>query len=155
MQVELILSGVGTALAIGVGVWVFFLDKKFRNLFLGKKEKTVESLVYNHEERVRSLEGRVKDLETALTTLNSNFLKAVQKVGIIRFNPFQDTGGDQSFAIALLDGVDTGFVISSIFAQGRPMVYAKPIVRGQSKYTLSAEEEEAIQRATEGRSNEK
>ena len=58
--------------------------------------------------------------------------------------PFGDTGGDQSFALALLDEHDDGIVLSSIFSRTESRLYAKPVKSGKSKYTLSAEEEKAI-----------
>jgi len=72
--------------------------------------------------------------------------KTIQKVSIIRFNPFKDTGGDQSFAIALLDSEDNGLIISSLFARQGTRVYSKPIKNGKSKYPLSKEELEALKR---------
>ena len=65
----------------------------------------------------------------------------------MRFNPFSDTGGDQSFSIALLDGAGDGLVISSLFGRSETRVFAKPVQGGQSKYTLTDEEQEAIQLA--------
>jgi len=73
--------------------------------------------------------------------------KHVQKVGVVRFNPFKDIGGDQSFSIALLDEEDNGLVITSLYGREGNRVYAKPIEGGQSKYQLSDEEKEAISRA--------
>jgi hypothetical protein len=73
--------------------------------------------------------------------------RALQRVGIVRFNPFSDTGSDQSFAIALLDGRGDGLVLSGLYSRGGVRIYAKPVVGGRSEYTLSNEEEQAIGRA--------
>ena len=70
--------------------------------------------------------------------------RTVQRVGLVRFNPFSDTGGDQSFSIALLDGEGDGLVISSLFSRNETRVFAKPIQAGQSKYNLTEEEQQAI-----------
>jgi len=75
----------------------------------------------------------------------SNFF--IQKVGIVRFNPFREIGGDQSFAIALLDGQDNGIVLTSLYSREGNRVYAKPVERGKSKYQLSEEEKKAIEKA--------
>lgn len=72
---------------------------------------------------------------------------SVQKVGIIRFNPFSEVGGDQSFSIALLDANDDGLVITSLYTREGNRVYAKPIKQGQSQYPFSREEIKAIEMA--------
>lgn len=136
------------ALIIFLGVRIFLIEKKLRTLFGGSKEKSMEELVWEYGRRLESLEGQSADLKTASNALAQNLSYSVQKVGMLRFNPFSDSGGDQSFAIALLDGNDDGIVISGLYAQGRPLVYAKPIEKGISRYTLSAEEQEALKRAS-------
>jgi len=71
----------------------------------------------------------------------------VRKVGIIRFNPFKESGGDQSFSIALLDENDNGVVITSLYGRQDNKVFAKPVRNGKSKYLLSEEERRAIEEA--------
>ncbi len=75
---------------------------------------------------------------------------SLQHVGLVRFNPFEDTGSDQSFAIALLDADHTGIVISSLHGRAGTRVFAKPIASGQATHALSDEESEALGLATEG-----
>jgi hypothetical protein len=69
------------------------------------------------------------------------------RVGPVRFNPFEDTGGNQSFALALLDGNGDGFVVSSLHARAGTRVYAKSVARGASDAALSDEEGEALRQA--------
>jgi len=71
----------------------------------------------------------------------------IQKVGIIRFNPFSEIGGDQSFSVALLDGNDDGIVLTSFYTREGNRVYGKPIKQGESQYALSKEEIKAIEMA--------
>lgn len=72
----------------------------------------------------------------------------LQKMGFVRFNPFNDTGGDQSFCLAILDGHDTGIVISSLHSREQTRIYAKRIVAGKTEgVELSREEAEALNRA--------
>lgn len=73
--------------------------------------------------------------------------RSVQRVGMVRFDAFQDMGGQLSFAAALLDGEGSGMVLSSINGRSETRIYAKPIERGSSRYNLSDEEQEAIRRA--------
>jgi len=66
---------------------------------------------------------------------------------MIRFNPFNETGGNQSFSVAILDGNDCGIVISSLFSRNENRVYGKPIKNGVSEFPLTDEEKEAIRLA--------
>ncbi|HKG56390.1 MAG TPA: DUF4446 family protein, partial [Candidatus Limnocylindrales bacterium] len=68
-------------------------------------------------------------------------------IGLVRFNPFEDTGGNQSFAVALLDAHGDGFVLSSLHGRGGTRVYAKALTNGRSESTLSGEESEALRLA--------
>jgi hypothetical protein len=72
---------------------------------------------------------------------------AFSRVGLVRFNPFEDTGGNQSFALAVLDGNGDGFVVSSLHARAGTRLYAKSVSRGASDSALSAEEAEALRQA--------
>lgn len=76
--------------------------------------------------------------------------RCVQRVGVVRFNPFQDTGGDQSFAIALLDARGDGLVLTGMYGRKETRFYAKPVQAGASTYSLSPEESQAILQATAG-----
>lgn len=126
------------------------VERKLQVLFGGSREKSFEALVGEHHALIGTLQQESKAIQEAVGVLEESFLRSVQKVGVVRFNPFANSGGsggDQSFAIALLDGNDNGIALSGIYVQGRPMVYAKPIEKGVSRYALSGEEEEALRRA--------
>ncbi len=93
-------------------------------------------------------EQRVDKIIKQLNKVEKDGHFHIQKVGLVRFNPFADTGGDQSFTLALLSGKDSGFVISSLHSRDSTRLYAKPIKKGKaSGYELSTEEEQAIKRA--------
>ncbi len=94
-----------------------------------------------HEKEIRVL---VKKAEG----LNKDNLYNIQKVGLVRYNPFAETGGDQSFCLSLLDGNNNGLVISSLHSRDATSIYAKPVKKGKAAgYDLSAEEKQAIKRA--------
>lgn len=97
--------------------------------------------------RFKNLEGKFGNLSERLEDLRKESKFSVQKLGIVRFNPFSEVGGDQSFSIALLDGNDNGIVITSLYSREGNRVFAKPIKKGESEYSLSEEETKAIQRA--------
>ena len=73
--------------------------------------------------------------------------RSIQRVGVVRFNPFPDTGGNQSFVVALLDTHDDGVVLSSLHSRGGTRVYLKQVAKGRAETALSEEETEAIRRA--------
>ena len=75
---------------------------------------------------------------------------AIQRVGVVRYNPFADTGSNQSFALALLDARGDGFVLSSLHSRQQTRVFLKSISGGKADTALSEEEAEAIRRAGEG-----
>ena len=80
-----------------------------------------------------------------LGLLKENSLRHIQKVELVRYNPYQDTGGDQSFTVCLLDKENDGFLITSLHTRSGTRVFAKPVVKGKSsKYQFSKEEEEVI-----------
>jgi hypothetical protein len=116
--------------------------------FFKQNKKSPGAVAKESQKRIEQLEKRVQELSKGLEQLQQGMKKALVKVGMVRFNPFQETGGDQSFAIALLDEHNTGFVIMSHYMKDHNRVYAKPIVKGVSEYMLSGEEKEAIARAT-------
>ena len=101
---------------------------------------TLEATVAAELERLARLEAQVE-------TLATRGRGAVQHVGVVRFNPFEDTGSNQSFALALLDDRSDGVVISSLHSRQSTRLYLKPISGGRSETALSEEEAEALRRA--------
>lgn len=108
-----------------------------------KEPKNIEEILAQFKE----LEKTVKGLSAEIESFRKEKMFSVQKVGIIRFNPFSGVGSDQSFSVALLDGNNSGVVITSLFSQDGNRVYAKPVEKGESKYVLSEEEKKAIKQA--------
>ncbi len=115
--------------------------------FFKKKEKPK-----NFKEVVSKLEkleiklDKVSDRLEKLEKESKNF---VNNVGIVRYNPFEYSGGNQSFSIAILDSLENGVVITSLYSREGNRVYSKPIKKGESEFSLSDEEINAIQKAKE------
>jgi len=105
--------------------------------------KNLEEIFY----QFKNLKKDFKKISKELDALKEENKFSVQKVGIIRFNPFKDLGGNQSFSIALLDGNNDGVVITSFYSRDGNRVFGKPIKKGRSQHVLSEEEEKAIERA--------
>jgi len=114
--------------------------------FFKKTEKTPENLkeILSY---LKKLEESHKEISRELADFKKESKKNLQKVGIIRFNPFKEVGGDQSFSLAVLDAMDNGFVITSLYSHEGNRVYTKPIEKGASIYSLSKEERKALDKA--------
>jgi hypothetical protein len=144
------LLGILTLLVIVFGYFLYDLRRKISLLF-GKKTPGSEGEVVSFLlERVDMLEQELARVKPRIETLEGIGQIAFQKVGFVRFNPFQDTGGDQSFALALLDQEDNGFVISSLYGREGTRVYAKAIERGVPKQAISEEEKAVLEHAITG-----
>jgi hypothetical protein len=118
-----------------------FFKKRKKEYPLGREN--FKEILTQFSDLKRDFEKISKELENLKRESKFNF----QKIGIVRFNPFSEVGGNQSFSIALLDGNDNGVVITSLYTREGNRVYGKPVKNGQSEYLLSAEEKEAIEKA--------
>jgi hypothetical protein len=123
------------------------LDARLRLLTRGD-EGDLEDVLGAHLDRVHALGREVERLVGRTDRLESSAPRAFQRVGLVRFNPFEDTGGNQSFALALLDAGGNGWVLSSLHARSGTRVYAKAVHEGRSDGALSDEEAAAIKQAT-------
>jgi hypothetical protein len=131
------------------------LNKRYQRMMRGMEGANLESLLLGHIEDVRQAVSRVDKLDQDCRRLDENLRLCVQRVGIVRFNAFEDTGSDLSFAVAMLDAKSNGVVISSIFGRNDSRIYAKPVVGGQSAYFLTDEEKEALLKAQQQENNTK
>lgn len=123
------------------------IKKKLKVFFTGKKASDLEGVLSEEIKRLKKSESDIKKLIKSSEILEKMANRSIQKVGVVRFNPFKETGGDQSFVVALLDFQDNGLVISSLYSREGTRIYTKPIEAGQSKYPLSKEETEALKKA--------
>jgi hypothetical protein len=118
--------------------------------FFKKKTGTRQAGAENFQEilsQFKDLKENLEKLSEELERLKRESKFSIQKTGIVRFNPFLEIGGNQSFSIALLDGKNNGLVITSLYTREGNRIYAKPIIEGKSQYLLSKEEKEAIEKA--------
>jgi hypothetical protein len=110
-----------------------------------KDLKTVlEKILKDYSEHSRKIDEIIR----AIKGLEQDGTYHIQKIGLVRYNPYGDTGGNQSFCLAVLDNNDTGFIISSLHGRETTRLYAKPIKKGKAlNLELSTEEMEAIKNA--------
>jgi hypothetical protein len=117
-------------------------------LFKGKGAKDLEAIMLQQAEDLVAMDKDIQELFGISNRIHRLALRSIHKVGMLRFNPFKEVGSNQSFSIALLDGKDSGAVISSLHTREGARVYAKPIVHGNSQsFPLTEEEKQAIHAA--------
>jgi hypothetical protein len=123
-------------------------------VILGGARSGSQPNTYAGDDAVGALLGKIDRLEQAVRALNATDNRqqvqiegSVRRVGVMRYDAFEDVGGRLSFSCALLDEHGTGVVLTSINGRQETRVYAKPVTVGQSTYNLSREEEEAIRQA--------
>lgn len=119
--------------------------KKFMNK-IGNGKNLHEDLE-NFMNKVDRVEKQNTEIINFCKNLDEDISKCVQKIGIVRYSAFKDMGSDLSFVVALLDEKNNGVVFNGIYSSEMSNIYAKPVEKGTSKYTLSDEEVEAIDKA--------
>jgi hypothetical protein len=123
------------------------LGRRLDALTRGADAASLEAVLGTHIERVRGAIDEVDRLAARTAVMERDLRGTLGRVGIVRFNPFEDTGGNQSFALAILDGHGDGFIVSSLHARSGTRVYAKAIRGGSAEAALSDEEAEALRLA--------
>lgn len=109
----------------------------------------LEEMMKEYINRVNTVEAKNEEIISYCKVIDENIKRCSQKIGLVRYNAFKDTGSDLSFTLAILDDYNNGVVLNGIYARDSSNIYAKPVENGQSKYVLSNEEKEAINRAME------
>lgn len=123
------------------------LGRRLDGLTRGADGRSLEAILDAHLDKVFAVARELDELSARSAVLEATGRKAIQRVGLVRFNPFEDTGGNQSFALAVTDAGGDGFVVSSLHSRTGTRLYAKPIVAGRSDGALSDEETEALRLA--------
>ena len=125
------------------------LGDRLDGITRGERGRSLEGILDAHIDKVYAVAAELDELAARSAILEANGKRAFQRVGLVRFNPFEDTGGNQSFALALLDADGDGFVLNSLHARTGTRVYAKALTGGRAEGALSNEEAEALRRALE------
>lgn len=130
-------------------VSIIFMKKKYKILtnLLGNGQD-FNSILAGYVEKVENVSRETFDINSKINDIRKNMEKCIQKVGVVRYKAYLDSGSDLCFAVALLDFEDNGIVINGIYSRDNTTTtYAKPIEHGKSKYTLVDEEVQAIELA--------
>lgn len=124
--------------------WVFRIYSHYNRLTSKTKKAELSAILDKLLEGGQKTGEDIKKVREAFLDFERRSLGHIQKVGVVRFNPFPETGGNQSFALSLLDGADSGVVILSLHGREGTRIYLKQVKHGRSGTQLSKEEEQAI-----------
>lgn len=111
----------------------------------------LDQMLRAYIDKVEQTDRNNEEIMNYCKKIDNQMMGCIQKMGIVRYNAFKDTGSDLSFTLALLDKYNNGVVLNGIYARDSSNIYAKPIENGESKYVLSNEEKEAIKIAIESK----
>ncbi len=128
-------------------VLVIRMEMRFRRFLKGGSGKDLESYIAWLGKMYKSLDEKHEGMLSSLTVIDNKLKKSVRGVHMLRFNPFQEAGSNQSFAIALVDENGDGLILSSLYSRERMSIFAKPIVKLESVHELSDEETQALEEA--------
>ena len=148
MDLEIYIFGASALIIIILFIWVIWLQNKLGKLLVGKSKNLDQSLDLITEEIVELKKFRTATEQT-LKKDNARLKKAVSGVETVRFNPFKGngSGGNQSFATAILNEENNGVIISSMYSRDHVSVFSKPIKNLKSEYELTTEEKEVLNKA--------
>lgn len=135
-------------IALFLGVYAFWqlisLNKMRKTFFSGNKAGNLEDVIMEIETELINGQERQKIIEGSLNNLRIESQFAISQLGLVRFNPFEDGGGNFSFSLALLDSHNNGLVITSMHGRQQNRIYTKKITNGNSEMQLTDEEQQAI-----------
>lgn len=144
------------AAVVALALWVVVLQRsearlrgRLRGVLDESGTTSLDEVLGELTKRIDALGRRVDGQDVLQRELRTASRLALQRVGVVRFNRFQDRGGDQSFTIALLDHAGAGIVLSSLHGRTETRLFAKQIANGKSAIALSDEEQQAIRAALE------
>lgn len=123
------------------------LKKKYESFMMGKDAKSLEDTLVTRLNQVDKLMNANAENEKNITRLFANMKCTFQKVGLVKYDAFNEMGGKLSFSLALLNEADDGFVMNAVHSREGCYTYIKEIVAGNSIIVLADEEQEALNMA--------
>ena len=107
----------------------------------------MEDMILDELDEIKNLKAENRAAKDSIRTLNRTFRSSFQKFGVVRYNAFEGMGGTLSFAIALLDYTNTGFVLNCMHSRNGCYLYLKEVDAGHTEVVLGNEEKEALEQA--------
>jgi len=147
MNIQIIAIIVLALLVIGLAYLVHTIHKRVELLLRGKDAKTLEDSIHTILHELEKIHQKLKVSDEILNEHNTRLSESIKKVPTLRFNPFSDSGGNQSFASAFITEKGDGVVISSLYSREKTSVFAKPIQGFESTFELTQEEQEVLKQS--------
>lgn len=135
------------AVFITINIRMNKLVKYYRSMLAGVEGKNLEEMLYTCFEQSKAAMVKTEELHRVVQSLQKQANGCLQKVGLVRFNAFEDVGGEMSFALALLDQQANGFIISNLYGRQESHVYLRPVNQGKTSMYLLPEEQQALEEA--------
>ena len=123
------------------------VKKKYNAFMEGKDAKTLEDTILKRFSEIDELKIRQELQDKDIQLLKENILKTYQKIGLVKYDAFNEMGGQLSFSLAMLDKRNNGFLLNTVHNREGSYTYAKEIFDGKSAIDLSEEEKEALNKA--------
>lgn len=120
---------------------------KLKRVLKDKAGKDITESIVNYYKKCNEIATYFKNYEEVIQNLKQQDAACVKKIGIVKYDAFQENKSKLSYAVAVLDGQDTGFVLNGMYVHGQTIQYLKPVTEGVSDFELTEEETEAIRRA--------
>ncbi len=142
----------GPFIQILILVWLavlsyFFwrINTHYRRLIGRSKREDLKEILDKHLQKMEETKFTLSEIKKRVQSVEEDLPNNIKKIGLVRFSPYREVGGNQSFSLSLLDQDSNGVVISALHSRDTTRVYAKPVVLGkETKYSLSEEEKEAV-----------
>ncbi|MBI3633555.1 MAG: DUF4446 family protein [Candidatus Vogelbacteria bacterium] len=135
------------AVAIILLIWIIVLELRIKKLLRGKGGDDLEDLIRRTNSDLEGLIRSKEEVRKDISEIRDRMRHHIRGIKTVRFNPFKDSGSNQSFATAFISDEGDGVVISSLYSRDRVGIYAKPLEDHQSEYELTDEEKRAINEA--------
>ena len=123
------------------------LSKKYKKFMSGKNAKSLEKDIVGLYEDNKFIKASAEKNKNDILTLYKKFESTFQKIGIVKYDAFNQIGGQLSFSLALLDENDNGFILNSVHGAEGCYLYTKEIKNGMCEISLGDEEREALNMA--------
>ena len=147
MYINTILMGILAICLIVSIIWQMRTEKRLHKLLRGKSAESLEDTFATLAAEVDNLKSLQREVITHMKVVDAKLSRSVRNIETIRFNPFHESGSNQSFSTAMVNDAGDGVVISSLYSRERVSVFAKPVKDGKAEYELTGEEEQVLSKA--------
>ncbi|MCI9053318.1 MAG: DUF4446 family protein [Lachnospiraceae bacterium] len=160
---EFLLQNIEYVCYVGIGAGIFIIalfilviitlvkikkvNQRFKNFMRGKDAESLEEVIVKYLDKIDKLEEENNERKKQINNITENLLITYQKIGIVKYDAFNEMGGKLSFSLALLDKQNNGFILNAMHSREGCYTYVKEIIDGNSYIALGEEEKKALDMA--------